>query len=102
VSADEQPRLAKFADGNSITFPLLIDSSGEVIDRYGIRNPRSTDAVLPHPTALVLDRDGRVRSKRIDVDYRVRPPAEDLVEAVRALSRAGADPPETADPSGPA
>jgi len=102
VSPDERSRLAQFAEGNDITYPLLMDSSGEVIDRYGIRNHQSTEAVLPHPTALVLDRDGRVRYQRVDVDYRVRPPAQDLVDAVRALSSPAADPPGTGDPSGPA
>ncbi len=102
VSADQQSRLAQFAEGNDITYPLLIDADGSVFDRYGIRNRRSTDAVLPDPTALVLDADGRVRYKRIDVDFRVRPPARDLVDAVRALSPPAADRPGTASPSGPA
>ena len=49
--------------------------------------PRA-DGVLPDPTALVIDGEGRVRYKRIDEDYTERPPAEELVEAVRALPRA--------------
>jgi len=85
VSPDEPKRLQKFAIANGITYPLLIDADGAVIERYGIRNERHKDGVLPDPTALVLDRDGRVRYKRIDVDYTKRPPVEDLVEAVRSL-----------------
>lgn len=99
VSPDERERLAKLAEGNSITYPLLIDASGAVIDRYGIRNEKQTEAVLPHPTALVLDGEGRVRYKRIDVDYTIRPPAEDLVDAVKALSSPASGRPGTAGPS---
>jgi peroxiredoxin len=91
VSADQPERLKKFIQGNGITFPLLIDADGAVIDRYGIRNLRATDHVLPDPTALVLDGEGRVRYKRIDVDYTVRPPAKDLVEAVRKLTPPATD-----------
>lgn len=85
VSPDEAERLQKFAQANEIAFPLLIDADGAVIERYGIRNERHQKGVLPDPTALVLDRSGRVRYKRIDVDYTERPPVGELIEALRSL-----------------
>jgi hypothetical protein len=39
--------------------------------------------------ALVVDREGNVAWKRVDTDYRLRPPATDLVAAVEALGSAG-------------
>jgi peroxiredoxin len=85
VSPDDPERVRKLAEANGLEYTFLTDPGGEVIEGYGIGNPRHTNGVLPHPTALVIDRAGRVRYKRIDEDYKVRPPAEELVEAVRAL-----------------
>jgi peroxiredoxin len=85
VSPDEPENVRKLAAADGLEYTILTDAGGEVIERYGIRNLRHTRGVLPDPTALVLDREGRVRYKRIDEDYRVRPPAEELVAAVRAL-----------------
>jgi peroxiredoxin len=88
VSPDDPANVRKLAEANGLGYTLLSDPGGEVIERYGIRNRQHTSGVLPDPTALVIDREGRVRYKRIDEDYTVRPPAEELVEAVRALPRA--------------
>lgn len=85
VANDDPAKLAAFRKANGLGYPLLADPGGKVIERYGIRNEKVTDRVLPDPTALVLDREGRVRYKRVDVDYTVRPPAAELVEAVKKL-----------------
>ena len=87
VSPDDPANVRKLAEANGLEYTLLSDPSGEVIERYGIRNRQHTSGVLPDPTALVIDRAGRLRYKRIDEDYTVRPPAEELVKAVRALPR---------------
>lgn len=62
-----------------------------MIDRYGLRNPDHppSHGVAPHPAALVIDREGTIRFKRVDVDYRVRATSSELVEAVRELTKAG-------------
>jgi peroxiredoxin Q/BCP len=86
ISPDSPARVEKFLEKNALGFPLLTDEGGEVIIRYGIRNRKHEGDVLPDPTALVLDAEGRVRYERIDVDYTVRPPATELVDAVRELS----------------
>ena len=85
VSPDDPERVEQFLEKNALGFPLLTDEGGEVIIEYGIRNREHEDGVLPDPTALVLDGEGRVVYKRIDPDYTVRPPASELVEAVREL-----------------
>lgn len=85
VSTDDPASVRKLAEANGLGYTILTDPGGEVIERYGIRNRRHMDGVLPDPTALVLDGQGRVRYKRIDEDYTLRPPTEDLVEAVRRL-----------------
>lgn len=73
------------AQDNDFGFPVLHDPEGETIQRYGLRNEGFTRGVVPHPTALVVDREGKIAWKRVDTDYRERPPASDLVAAVEAL-----------------
>lgn len=85
VSTDDPANVRKLAEANSLRYTILTDPGGEVIERYGIRNRQHTDGVLPDPTALVIDGEGRVRYRRIDEDYTVRPPTEELVEAVREV-----------------
>ena len=68
-----------------LLFPTLIDPASETIKRYGILKPNGDG--LPHPTALVIDRKGVVRYRRVDEDYKVRPAAGELIEALGGLSR---------------
>jgi peroxiredoxin len=79
------------AEDKGLTFPVLRDPGGEVIGRYGLTNEAFTRGVLPHPAVLVVDRDGTVAWKRVDVDYRQRPPASEVVAAVETLSASSDD-----------
>lgn len=62
---------------------LLSDPGHKVIDRYGILNPESNG--LPHPATYVIDKKGIVRWKFLDVNYRVRPTNEQILEALKGL-----------------
>ncbi len=85
IARDDSEALAALAEDSGLEYPLLHDAEGETVIRYGLRNEGFTRGVLPHPTVLVIDEEGKVRYKRVDVDYTQRPPAEDLVVAVEAL-----------------
>jgi peroxiredoxin len=65
-------------------FMFLSDPGHRVIDRYGLLNPDSRRGI-PHPTTFVLDRDGVVRWKFIEIDYRVRPTNEMVLEALQEV-----------------
>lgn len=67
----------------TIDFPLLEDVNHRVIDRYGLLNPTSKG--WPHPATYVIDKQGIVRWKFVEVDYKVRPTNEMIVQAVSAL-----------------
>ena len=62
-----------------ISFPLLSDPDGTVIDQYGTRNgfrgvataPRSTP-VLPHPAVFLVDSHAILRYKSIDRNFKRR------------------------------
>ena len=75
--------------GVEIDYTLLSDPDHAVIDRYGLLNEEALpDRVVPHPTTYVIDREGVVRWKMTEVDYRVRPENEDIARALDEL-RAG-------------
>ena len=52
-------------------FAFLEDRNHKVIDRYGLFNPDGRG--WPHPTTYVIDKQGVVRWKFTEVDYRKRP-----------------------------
>ena len=73
-------------DGMLIDFQLLADPDNAVIDRYGVFNPDDSQRrAIPHPTVLVIDKQGVVRWKFIEIDYRIRPTNEDILAAVAEL-----------------
>jgi peroxiredoxin len=77
------------ADGRGrIAFPLLSDPQHRVIDAYGLGDPRylkQKQAGIPYPAAYVIDKTGRVAWSRIDIDFRERPPNEEIRAALDAL-----------------
>lgn len=70
--------------GKTIDYPLLSDPGHRVIDRYGLFNPEDRRNI-PHPSTYVIDRQGVVRWRYLEVNYRVRPSNEVVLEALRAL-----------------
>ncbi len=82
MSNDQAATLHGWADRAGITFPLLSDTGLAAIRAYGVLNERQE---IAHPASFVIDRSGVVRYAREDIDYRVRPSADELLAAVRAL-----------------
>ena len=68
-------------------FPFLSDPDHRVIDRYGLLNPGGRG--WPHPTVFVIDRSGTVRWKFIEVNYKIRPTNEMILEALTAVTPGG-------------
>lgn len=64
-------------------FPLLEDKNHKVIDRYGILNPDGQG--WPHPATYVIDKQGGVRWKFVEVDYTKRPTNEQILAALRKI-----------------
>lgn len=71
-------------DGVAPDFIMLSDPDHRVIDRYGLFNPDAPpNRPLPHPATFVIDKDGVVRYRFVEVDYRVRPTNEDILEVLK-------------------
>ncbi|MBI2615320.1 MAG: redoxin domain-containing protein [Gemmatimonadetes bacterium] len=90
VSVDSKSDLQKMVDriskedGKLPDFPFLSDPGHQVINRYGLLNPDDPRGI-PHPTTYVIDRQGVVRRKFTEVNYKIRPTNETMLEALRAL-----------------
>lgn len=65
-------------------FTFLFDPTLAVIDRYGLRNPAGGRRPVPHPATFVIDKQGVVRWRQVDTDYKVRPTNPAILSAVRA------------------
>ena len=73
-------KLAQFAVKEGIGFTLLSDPKLEVITSWDLINP--VNPKVPHPTAVIVDAGGTIRYIRRDVDYRNRPSAGELLDAL--------------------
>ena len=74
------------ADSVRMDFPLLSDPDHRVIDRYGIFNmedPRGRE--IARPATYVIDREGVVRWRFVEVNYRVRPSNDDILVELEKL-----------------
>ncbi len=67
-----------------LTFVNLMDPGSVTIKRYGVLNEAKGD--IPHPTALVVDKQGVITFVRVDEDYRNRPTNEELLQELRRLT----------------
>ncbi len=76
-------------DGRVLDFPLISDPDHAVIARYGLLNQHDPQArPIPHPTVFVIDRQGVVRWKFIEINYKIRPTNDDILAALSELSDA--------------
>lgn len=74
-------------DGVLPGFPFVTDPHHAVIDRYGLFNdadPRGRQ--ITHPATFIIDRDGIVRWRSVEVDYRVRPSNGEILAALSGLT----------------
>lgn len=89
VSIDDHATTKRFIEKlrerhpSDYDFPFLQDTNHRVIDRYGILNPEGKG--WPHPATYVIDKQGVVRWKFVEVDYRKRPSNERILEQLRKL-----------------
>lgn len=82
---DSQKLLQKLKDRapGELDFPLLEDKDHRVIDRYGILNPDGKG--WPHPATYIIDKQGVVRWKFVEVDVTKRPSNEQILAALKKV-----------------
>ncbi len=80
------------SDGRTLDFTLLSDPEHSVIDRYGLLNQQDPRArPIPHPTTFVIDRDGVVRWKFIEINYKIRPTNGQVTAALAKVQEGAED-----------
>lgn len=84
ISNEDPERLRALRDQEGLEMPFLLDPDAVTIKQYGVYNEES-DRVIPHPTAVIIDKQGVVRYVRVDENYRERPPVPELLEALTLL-----------------
>jgi len=93
LSIDSREQLQTMADkiaqdGVKADFTFLSDPGHRVIDRYGLLNPDAgAHEGIPHPTTYVIDRQGVVRWKFTEVNYKVRPTNQMILDALDRLPK---------------
>jgi peroxiredoxin len=75
------------ADGIPASFTFLSDPGHRVIDRYGLLNPNGQG--WPHPTTYVIDKQGTVRWKFTEINYKIRPTNQMVLEALAKVEGQG-------------
>lgn len=77
----------KSRTGGEFIVTLLSDADHAVIDRYGLLNEQAAERgrFLPHPTTYVLDKQGVVRWKFTEKDYKVRPTNKMVLDELNKL-----------------
>jgi peroxiredoxin len=92
ISYDSASKIKRFADSRSITIPLLSDAGSKTIDAYGVRDKSAADpkeGFAAHAT-FVLDRQGTVRAKFLNVIYQEQPGVGNLVNALKEAGKVDA------------
>lgn len=87
MSPDPNVRSQELAQGLHLDYRFVADSDLAVTRRYGLVHERGGPhrADVPVPTTIVLDRDGVVRWLAISDNFQVRPDAQQVLAALRAL-----------------
>ena len=90
VSYDQPEKLAAFAQSKGIGFVMLSDKGSKLIDALGLRDPQygpdSFASGVPHPTVLVLAKDGTVKAKFVDSDYRSRQSNDQILAMLNSVA----------------
>jgi alkyl hydroperoxide reductase subunit AhpC len=87
LSVDAKPDIEKMmvrieqTDGRKPEgIKFLADPGHRVIDRYGLLNPARGG--IAHPTVFVIDTEGIVRWKFVEINYKIRPTNDMIQEAL--------------------
>jgi peroxiredoxin len=87
ISVDDPGVSENLRRKQGYTFPFLSDPKADVIRRYELLHPRGgpdgTD--ISRPAEFLIDRSEAVRWENFTEDIRVRPRADELLNAARAI-----------------
>ena len=90
MTYDDRDALAAFHDAQGLGYPLLQDVDVKHVDAYGIRNqdyqPGDSGYGIPYPGVLYVGADGTVLAKFAVPGYRQRPPFDEMLDTIVAIT----------------
>ena len=93
LTYDAPDVLKGFAAKRKITYTLLSDPKSEIIDLYKLRDPQYPPGHrahgVPRPITFILARDGTIRAKLYEEDFRVRPPVTAVISKIDEVGPRG-------------
>lgn len=93
MTYDARVKLAAFHDTHDLPYPLLQDVEVRHVNAYGIRNrdyqPGEGGYGIPYPGILYIGADGTVLAKFAVPGYRSRPPFDEVLATIEALTGGG-------------
>lgn len=84
IANDDAGKLRALRDEQGLQFPILLDQDAVTIRAWGLLN-EADGRGIPHPTVVILDRDGVVRWSFTETDYRLRPASAEIVARLREI-----------------
>jgi len=83
IGPDDAKSVRKLAKKENLEIPILVEADLQATKAFGILNEKNP--VVPHPTVLVIDKEGIIRFFHLDENYRHRPAPETILEALREI-----------------
>lgn len=92
ISPEPVETSAALARDLNLTIPILADTDGTVIARYGVRNRfMGFGTMMPHPSVFLIDAEGRLRFRSVDRNYKRRTTIRTLSSAIDRLRTPNAE-----------
>jgi peroxiredoxin len=89
ISPEPPNTSAALASQLGLSFPILSDADGRVIELFCVRNRFSAAmTLLPHASVFVLGSDGRIGFRSVDRNYKKRTTMRTILSALRPLESA--------------
>ena len=82
ISGDTEWGISRYVERNSPDFIMLSDSDLSAINDYNVKNPNSH---LAHPTAFIINAEGKVAWKDTGRRYGKRTTSSEIVAALNEL-----------------
>ena len=83
MSADSQARVDLTKQNLKISYRLLSDENREAIDAYNVID--TGNMVIARPATYIIDQDGRIAWKFLDVKFDTRVSSEQIVTELKKL-----------------
>lgn len=88
ISPEPVRTSADFARRCGLTFPLLSDSDGRVMEQFGVRNGfAAAVSMLPHPAVLIFDPELQLRFRSVDRNYKKRTTLSSIYDALDSMKQ---------------